>query len=862
MTYPVGVETITVTSSGFLDMFGESCTLEVKVRPYIGEGAARLVWAATSEALNMRPRTFIGRGEQVEFTVPYTDQAGWIDGSGEPFQGWAYEAESTVYASDSTTVRARWRQMFQPVVADGPVMDLDQIPDGVPGSVSLPVYVAGPPGPIGLTGPQGLPGPQGEQGEPGPALPADQIATLSTQFAKTEIGEAASASTQRLLAKLTRGQQSASIVIIGDSTSGSSPATVSVRWPWLIADALGDKFPAYTVNYYAWDPNLLSSTGIDNYAAPVTVQTGTGTDNAGGPFVLSVYVFAVGNSSTDYQIGHMDRGVGAIQPDLIFISHGHNEQHTMLPFITPTQYKGQMLALTESARAAAPRASVIIIGQNPDPNSHDQAVKADEYETVAELKGFGFLDIHQAFIDYGDWVNDLMQSPTDKHPNAAGQALMAAEVMKAFTYRRNQPPRVPLPSSLLEPAEPLNFNPDFSVWVDGSSPIGYRLSGAAVNKNYTNVDNDEVGYSCRITATGAAPSFIEFRVPAAKWRNQPVNVAVRLRLPSGSPTTAGSVQIGSQINSNGDPTSLVTWRNARSNSIITGKFVWVVLEHNVVSTASWIVVRIYADTANNAAADISVQRVVLVPGVLPHGRASVRLTALPTLTYANPAAIPGLSFAWEADDYGGVHGDVITQLTDTSGSANHATQATSSKRATVDTTNLMGTKHTAKFTAANNQWYKSALVQPSKVTQYVAFRGYVSGSFLGNFGITTNAQSQENTLAHVGRNPADRKLTYPTGVTLDTAGNHLLVMRYDYDDGTYEMWLDGRLIGARDPSNTVSVPAAAYMIGAWRDTSTNQPLEGNIGGVWIATRLHTDRERRGIQDMLASRYSVTLLDRV
>lgn len=870
MTYPAGVTTITVTASGFLDMFGTEATLTVRVRPLFGSGAKRLVWAATGETLNARPMSFIGRREPVEFEVPITDQAGWLDGMLTPYTGWAYEATSTVTAPDGTE-KATWRQVFQPIAADGETFDLDQVPDAVFGEQAIAIPVAGPRGPVGPTGPQGIEGPVGPEGEPGPAIPEDQLATLGTQFARTEIGEAAAAATQRTLAKLRRGQQNVNIVCgPGDSTVGSSPATPSVRWPWRLGVGLAAQFPKFTFQIRHWDPNLLSGTGINDYAAATTLQVGTGTDNAGGPYVCTIWVAGVGNSSTDYVLGNMDKMVTAVQPDIMIPSHGHNEQHTMLPFITPTQYKGQYLAMTEALRAAAPSASILVMGQNPDPNSNDQAVKADEYQKVAELKGYGFIDIHQAFIDYhggdGSWVTDLMQSPTDKHPNAAGQQLIADELLKAFTYRRNQPTTDPRPSSFLEPVEPLNYNPTFEDWADGAAaPVGYRLIGATASWDYDNVSDEALGRSLKLTATGAAPSAIEFRAPASRFRNEPVTMFVQMLLPAGAPDTAGSVQMGSQINSNGDPTSLVTWRNARSNSIARGKWVPVVLAHTVTATGAWVVGRVYADTANNAAAVINLQRILLVRGPLPRARSSRKDTALPVRTFDTLASLRDLKFAWKAQDLvtaGGVNGDVIAQLTDTSGAANHGIQATTAKRAVLDTVNTMGGKATAKFTAANNQWYKLGLTQPAKTTVFIAFRDYVSGSLLGNWGITTNAQSQEVDLAHLGRNPSDRKLTYPTGIRLDAAGAHLLEQRYNYTDGIYELWLDGLLIGARDPSNTISLPAAPYIVGAYRDTSTNQPLEGRIAGVYIIDKLYSDRERRGAQDRLATEFGVTLLDRV
>lgn len=618
---------------------------------------------------------------------------------------------------------------------------------------------------------------------------------------------------------------------------------------------------------------ITARTGV--YDNPVTIQTGTGTGNAGGPFTLSLYNFGVGNSSTDYALGDFDAGVTAVQPQLVFISHGFNEQDGAIE--SPTQYKGQMLALSESVAAACPKAAIVLICQPPDPSGGtasiaEQAVRANEYQMVAQSRGYGLIDIFQRWIDYGPtWPQDLQQSPTDKHPNPTGQTLWANEVLTAFTYSRQAPQKEQPVSAFLTAGEPLNLNHDFSIWT-GAGPDGYRLSGCTASKDSTNYENPDTGYGCRLQATGAAPSYIEQVIPLApsqtRYRNRPITIAVRMFIPSTvTSTTAGSVQVASAITSSGDPTIFSSNKTARAITIRHGKWVWVVLAHNLTNIVSFVTVRVYADTGNQAGADITLDRIIVVPGIEPRGRSSKTRTALPVTTIADPTAIPAQGFKWEANDVvGQADGSAITQLTDTSGNGRHATQATGTRQATLDkSVHLINGLPTALFSSATGRFYTTSWVQPSQITQYVLYTnrsGDPGGAFIGNANVSTAAQSQDNTAVHLGRNPSNRQMLLPSGMSLNATGDaHLLIMRYNYDDGTYEAWLDGRLIGIRDPGFTVLNPAGAFVIGGWRGQIGDTTLDANVAFVCIASRLHTDPERRGVQDMLASRYALTLQSR-
>lgn len=134
MTYPEGMQIVTVTAGSSLDFFGNHEAVTVTVKPELGGNAGRLIWEASGQPVVVKTREFSGEaGSAVTFTVPHPDQPGFIDGAGNEIRNWSYTA--SVVIGDQ-----QWTQSFQPKAGTTEV-DLDLVRDGqvaVPSSAPVP----------------------------------------------------------------------------------------------------------------------------------------------------------------------------------------------------------------------------------------------------------------------------------------------------------------------------------------------------------------------------------------------------------------------------------------------------------------------------------------------------------------------------------------------------------------------------------------------------------------------------------------------------------------------------------------------------------------------------------------------------
>ena len=261
------------------------------------------------------------------------------------------------------------------------------------------------------------------------------------------------ASTQRLMKKLYRGDsgspyivEDAVVVILGDSTAGNTGA-----WPSVWAPAIAAQHPAWTVKYAAVD---IGATGLI-YDSPTTLQTGT------GPNTLWIWNAAVGGKNIGHHIQNLDTLVTAKDPDLVIIAHGHNELGYLA---VESIYRDRMLELTEAVLAGSPLASICIVLQNPRTNTGAnlgyQAIEHQAYMAVAALRGFGVIDVWQAFWATGDPAG---LTSDGIHPTTTGYALWSATMMRHFVHAAGMAiPAQPQSTLLGAPAADLLVNGDLS----------------------------------------------------------------------------------------------------------------------------------------------------------------------------------------------------------------------------------------------------------------------------------------------------------------------------------------------------------------------------------------------------------------
>jgi lysophospholipase L1-like esterase len=334
------------------------------------------------------------------------------------------------------------------------------------------------------------------------------------------------------------------------------------------------------------------------YPAPTQLSTGTGSQT------LTIYNgSASGRTSTYFLGGYWATAIQAITPDLILISHGHNQG------TVPAQWWGDYLCLTESLAEANPQAGIVMVLQNPESANTLQQQRATVYEQLARLRGYGLVNVCQAFLDSPIGIPGLLLDGV--HPNPTGSALWAAEVQKLFQGWSRTGPILPMqPTSLNQRGFQLLKNNDFSTFSSGTIPTGWvQYNGTATyTKDATNYESPN-GYSMLLTATGGAQSAIEQDLPLNLVRGKWVTALVRLMLPAVPVSTDGVVVLYDNVQGS-------IKSNANISDVSGGAFRWVTVSSKIPANATTARFYLYPDssTTNHA---INVDYASVVLGRLP-----------------------------------------------------------------------------------------------------------------------------------------------------------------------------------------------------------------------------------------------------
>jgi hypothetical protein len=208
---------------------------------------------------------------------------------------------------------------------------------------------------------------------------------------------------QKLLQALRSGTRDTAILIVGDSTGNGED-----EWVKLMTNWLAPNYPAYTVNYYHYEP----STG--GFQAPTVVQYGT------GPFTLNVYNGSVPGGIPQYFLGSHFGAISklTIAPDLLIVSHGKNmtAQYSNA-FSTPWRYFSQVTEFSETIWKIWPNAGFVWVIQAPNRDDSNMSIASDMIQNAARLRGFGIANVYDLYIKAGKpakWYTDNL------HPSAAG----------------------------------------------------------------------------------------------------------------------------------------------------------------------------------------------------------------------------------------------------------------------------------------------------------------------------------------------------------------------------------------------------------------------------------------------------------
>lgn len=425
-----------------------------------------------------------------------------------------------------------------------------------------------------------------------------------------QLSTAANAS--RLMGRLNRGIDSASILYVGDSTGNEQ-----IEHIFLEAQALAARFPKYTVVYRLW--NDTSRT----FDPEVVIQTGQGAT----PPVLTYWNVSVSGFATFHFIG--DRFTQAFEslpapPELIFISHSHN----MLDVTTPnlrSSFRPNVLCLTEELTQVFPDAGLVLMSQNPSYTAGRetwQNIKATELQSLAARRGYGFIDVHQAFMDTGNpqayvKADNIHPTTSADAPAPNGSALWAAVVDASL---HPQGAALPSPtqrsSYFTEPARSLIPNTEFATWTAPEVPDGWTLVNCLAEKDTVNFETGSNGLKLTAVATGA--SYAQFSASPASLgikglvSGKMVTVGIRVFVPATN-LIAG---VGIMLRDQGGST---TQRRVDISAATRGRFHWLYATKKIDAPGTNLTIQISPQWTGAFAATntMTVDRIRAVEGDVP-----------------------------------------------------------------------------------------------------------------------------------------------------------------------------------------------------------------------------------------------------
>jgi lysophospholipase L1-like esterase len=365
-----------------------------------------------------------------------------------------------------------------------------------------------------------------------------------------------------------------------------------------VFDYLAARYPAVTVKYQDW------TNGSENYNEAVVKQTGTGSKT------LTVYNCAVASKDAFYQLApNFDKMIAAVQPDLIFFSHGHNHGGEGT---SSEAWRNNLVIAVQSILRACPFAEIVLIAQNPrtDAAKTVQAERQFTTEAVAQMGGFGFVNVHRAFLDADPTVESLLADKV--HPNTAGYTVQADAIIKQLSLNGGLADRQ---RSTLEDTVSVNgfANGDFSSFASPPTLTSWNANNTTLSKDETNFESPN-GYSVKMVSATAATAYMSQKLEGAalrRFKGNWVTMLVRERIPVGQAARCGGLTLTETGGSHAGTTG--------SGSLSTsgqGDWRWQMVSRRIASDATSVTCLIVlAESALSQ--ECSVDRAILVPGIWP-----------------------------------------------------------------------------------------------------------------------------------------------------------------------------------------------------------------------------------------------------
>jgi lysophospholipase L1-like esterase len=405
---------------------------------------------------------------------------------------------------------------------------------------------------------------------------------------------------RRLLRKMNEGLEDCSIVVVGDSTSASYSS-----WVGRVLEGIAVRYPTYTVKYRDW------TDGNSDYNAASTKQTGTGSKT------LTVYNCAVGSKNAHYHMGqYFEAQIASKQPDLLFFAHGHN--HGGSTATAEPYWRDGLTVTTQTILRACPLSEIVLIATNPrvDVNKGVQAERQFTTEQIAQLCGFGFVNIHRAFLTADPNVTSLLAD--EIHPNATGYALWGSEILRLMSPDGGL--RTQERSTLEVPVTNVMPNGDFSSFASPPTLTNWTAVNATLSKDTTNYESSN-GYSVKmIVATPGSISYMSANLNGNAHRRlqgQWVTMLARTRVPSGAEYTAGRLSISEQNGSHAGSSTSDQLADGEGKLIGTNGFRDFMATRRIATDCTSTNFSVVCSNPGTASQEISVDWVSLTPGIWP-----------------------------------------------------------------------------------------------------------------------------------------------------------------------------------------------------------------------------------------------------
>jgi lysophospholipase L1-like esterase len=403
---------------------------------------------------------------------------------------------------------------------------------------------------------------------------------------------------RRLIRKMTEGLEDCSVVFVGDSAT-----TSYASWAGKVVAGLAERFPAHTVKYRDW------TDGNSDYNAVSTKQTGS------GPRTLTVYNCAVGSKNAHWQMApYFEVMIGSKQPDLIFFAHGHNHGAAA----PEPWWRDALTVVTQAIQRSCPLSEIVLIATNPrvDGSKTIQAERQFVTEQIAQMAGFGFVNVHRLFLAADPAVTSLLAD--EIHPNPTGYSLWAAEVLRLMTLdgtlhtQERSTLEVPVTNALL--------NGDFASFASPPALTNWTAVNATLSKDTTNFESPN-GYAVKMLVT--TPGSISYLTQningnphkrlAGKW----VAMLARVRVPTGSEYTAGQVSIGEANGSHIGTSASDNLADGEGKIQGAGDYRWFMCTRRIAPDCTSTNFSVKCSQTGISGQEASVDRAVLVPGIWP-----------------------------------------------------------------------------------------------------------------------------------------------------------------------------------------------------------------------------------------------------